>query len=219
MPPSSKRIYSGGLDTHEVVTRGQFTIQKVFGFPLTMQGLSYIFVAALASQLILAQGTRLHFGQCTFTANMDEIQQAFSDIRQAIQAEDTTDDVRLLPKSSLRRIQVLIAPINLPFEAQESCCFLRHMLRFYVETVFKHHTPSNSLIQRRTSRLANSFLSIKRDLRQCHSEMRCHCGEESRIQMQKMQNTFENLTLRAAAVKAIGEIDILIEWMEQSHQN
>ncbi|XP_072338006.1 interleukin-20-like [Scyliorhinus torazame] len=173
-----------------------------------MQGLSYVFMVALASQLILAQGTRLHFGQCTLTANMAEIQQAFSDIRQAIQAEDTTDDVRLLPKSTFQRIQ-----------AQESCCFLRHMLRFYVEIVFKHHTPSNSLIERRTNILANSFLSIKRDLRQCHSEMRCHCGEESRVQMQKMQNTFENLTLRAAAVKAIGEIDILIEWMGQSHQN
>uniref|UniRef100_A0A8C4RU68 Uncharacterized protein n=1 Tax=Erpetoichthys calabaricus TaxID=27687 RepID=A0A8C4RU68_ERPCA len=51
----------------------------------------------------------------------------------------------------------------------ESCCFLRHTLRFYVEKVFSHYTASNSQIRRRASGLANSFLTIKRDLRQCVS--------------------------------------------------
>ncbi|XP_043572210.1 interleukin-20-like [Chiloscyllium plagiosum] len=175
-----------------------------------MNGLSAVFwlVAVTLFQPLLTQAKRLHFGRCSLAANTAEIQQAFSAIRQPIQMEDTADDVRLLAKSALQGIQ-----------AEESCCFLRHLLRFYVETVFKHHTPSSSLIERRTNTLANSFLSIKRDLRQCHAEMKCHCGEESRAMMKKIQNTFENLTLRAAAVKAIGEIDILIEWMEQDHHN
>ncbi|XP_020373695.2 interleukin-20-like [Rhincodon typus] len=175
-----------------------------------MNGLSALFwlTVVVLCEPFLTQARRLHFGRCSLTANIAEIQQAFSDIRRPIQMEDTADDVRLLTKSALQGIQ-----------AEESCCFLRHMLQFYVETVFKHHTPSSSLIERRTNTLANSFLSIKRDLRQCHAEMKCHCGEESRAKMKTIQNTFENLTLRAAAVKAIGEIDILIEWVEQDHQN
>ncbi|XP_041052040.1 interleukin 19 like [Carcharodon carcharias] len=174
-----------------------------------MKGLGTLFsLVVFVCQSNLSQAKRLHFGRCSLTANLPEIQRAFSDIRQGIQAEDIIDDVRILTKSTLHGIQ-----------AEESCCFLRHMLRFYVETVFKHHAPSSSLIERRTNILANSFLSIKRDLRQCHADMKCHCGENSRTKIQNIQNTFENLAVRAAAVKAIGEINILIEWMEQSHQN
>ncbi|XP_067913692.1 interleukin-20-like [Heterodontus francisci] len=206
------RGIKGGVSKTEHLSISSEEEEEGGGFLLliTMKGLGALFSLAVlfACQPILAQAKRLHFGRCSLTVNMPEIQQAFSDIRQAIQAEDTADDVRLLTKSTFHGIQ-----------AEESCCFLRHMLRFYVETVFKHHTPSSSLIERRTNTLANSFLSIKRDLRQCHAEMKCHCGEESRVKMKKMQSTFENLNLEDAAVKAIGEINILIEWMDRSHQS
>ncbi|XP_078251696.1 interleukin-20-like [Rhinoraja longicauda] len=172
-----------------------------------MHGLSvvYIMVAVLASQPLTAQGRRMRFGQCEVTASLDQIQQAFLEIKQAIQAEDATDDVRLLTRSLFQTI-----------EAQESCCFLRHMLRFYVETVFRHHTPSSPLMERRTSSLANYFLSIKILLRQCHDELKCHCAEATREKVKLIQDAFEKMELNAAAVKAIGEIDILIEWMHQA---
>ncbi|XP_032898122.1 interleukin-20-like [Amblyraja radiata] len=131
-------------------------------------------------------------------------------------------------------------PVCCPVQTQESCCFLRHMLRFYVETVFRHHTPSSPLMERRTSCLANCFLSIKILLRQClffamqHDEMRCHCAEETREKIKLIQDAFEKvgdwclrpvltndpvpfqMDLNAAAVKAIGEINILIDWMQQA---
>ncbi|XP_067913816.1 interleukin-20-like [Heterodontus francisci] len=155
-----------------------------------------------------AETKRLHFGQCTLMVNLQEIRDYFSEIKQIIQAEDTITDIRFLTESLFQGIQ-----------AEESCCFLRHMLRFYVETVFKHHTPSSSLIERRTSSLANSFLSIKRDLRQCSAQLQCHCGEESKVRIEEIHNAFENLDFNTAAVKAIGEVDSLIHWMAQSHQN
>ncbi|XP_007897814.1 interleukin-20-like [Callorhinchus milii] len=103
--------------------------------------------------------------------------------------------------------------------AEESCCFLNHLLRFYVENVFKHYTPTSDLIKRKTSSLANSFLSVKRDLRQCHAQRKCNCGEQSRAQIKKIQNAFEMLDQRAATVKAYSEVDILIRWMHGFQRN
>ncbi|XP_032898123.1 interleukin-20-like [Amblyraja radiata] len=173
--------------------------------------LVYILVSVLASHPLVTQARRMMFGQCPVTANLDQIHHAFLEIKQAIQAEDASDDVRLLTRSLFQSI-----------ETQESCCFLRHMLRFYVETVFRHHTPSSPLMERRTSCLANCFLSIKILLRQClffamqHDEMRCHCAEETREKIKLIQDAFEKMDLNAAAVKAIGEINILIDWMQQA---
>ncbi|XP_072338007.1 interleukin-20-like [Scyliorhinus torazame] len=179
--------------------------------PAKMKGLGTVFLLALSGRIyqpVDAEPQRLHFGQCSLMVNLQEIRDYFSEIKHIIQAEDTIIDTRLLTESILHGI-----------EAQESCCFLRHMLRFYVETVFKHHTPSNSLMERTTSRLANSFLSIKRDLRQCSAELNCPCGEESKVRIEQIHNAFENLDFNAAAIKAIGEVNFLIHWMAQSHRN
>ncbi|XP_078276472.1 interleukin-20-like [Rhinoraja longicauda] len=150
---------------------------------------------------VAAQPNTLHLGSCSLNVDLQEIGDHFSEIRDTI-GEDTITGTRLLTDSLFHGIQ-----------AQESCCFLHHMLRFYVETVFRHHTPSSPLMERRTSSLANSFLRIKRDLRQCKSQLRCHCGEVSMSKAEEMHNTFQMLELRAAAVKAIGEVDSLIQWM------
>ncbi|XP_067863872.1 interleukin-20-like [Heptranchias perlo] len=178
--------------------------------PATMKGFGVFFCLAISvfiCQPLAAQTRRLHFGQCSLMVNLQEIREYFSEIRPIIQADDAITDIRLLTESIFHGIQ-----------AEESCCFLRHVLRFYVETVFKHHTSSSSLIERRTSSLANSFLSIKRDLRQCNAQLKCNCGEESKVNIARIQNAYESLDLNAAAVKAIGEVDVLIHWMAQSHQ-
>lgn len=53
------------------------------------------------------------------------------------------------------------------FQNTDSCCFLRQLLRFYIEKVFSGYTSSQSLHQRTTSVLANSFLSITKTLQAC----------------------------------------------------
>ncbi|XP_042198182.1 interleukin-20-like [Callorhinchus milii] len=146
---------------------------KVFGSFLCLT-----IVSVFVLQPLVAQSKRLHFGKCALSVDLPEIREYFSAIRQTVVTEDVSGHLRLLSKSTFHGIQ-----------AEDSCCFLRHLLRFYVENVFKHYTPTSDLIKRKTSSLANSFLSVKRDLRQC-------------------------LNQNAAVVKAIGEIDILIHWME-----
>lgn len=56
-----------------------------------------------------------------------------------------------------------------PPQPVESCCFLRMLLRLYVERVFSSSSLEQAHLRRSTSNLANSFLSIKKDLRQCVS--------------------------------------------------
>ncbi|KAJ6659937.1 hypothetical protein lerEdw1_018393, partial [Lerista edwardsae] len=72
------------------------------------------------------------------------------------QTQDNQTDVILLNRTVLQEIPVL-----------ESCCLFRHILRFYTERVFKHYQPTSNLLRRKTSTLANYFLSIKTSLKKC----------------------------------------------------
>ncbi|XP_048213709.1 interleukin-20 isoform X3 [Perognathus longimembris pacificus] len=76
-------------------------------------------------------------------------------------------------------------------EPSEKCCLLHHLLSLYLGRVFKNYQTSDHHTLRMISSLANSFLIIKKDLRIC-------------------------LEPRAAIVKALGELDILLRWMEES---
>ncbi|XP_043855287.1 interleukin-20-like isoform X1 [Dromiciops gliroides] len=73
----------------------------------------------------------------------------------------------------------------------ERCCFFRYLLRFYLDKVFKNYQTSNHHIRRKVSSIANSFLGIKRELRIC-------------------------LDGQKAVVKALGELDILLRWIERT---
>nr|XP_034369549.1 interleukin-20 isoform X2 [Arvicanthis niloticus] len=96
----------------------------------------------------------------------------------------------------------------------DRCCFLRHLVRFYLDRVFKvYQTPDHHTL-RKISSLANSFLIIKKDLSVCHSRMACHCGEEAMEKYNQILSHFTELELQAAVVKALGELGILLRWME-----
>ncbi|XP_021030448.1 interleukin-20 isoform X2 [Mus caroli] len=97
----------------------------------------------------------------------------------------------------------------------DRCCFLRHLVRFYLDRVFKvYQTPDHHTL-RKISSLANSFLIIKKDLSVCHSRMSCHCGEEAMEKYNQILSHFTELELQAAVVKALGELGILLRWMEE----
>ncbi|XP_032771607.1 interleukin-20 isoform X2 [Rattus rattus] len=125
----------------------------------------------------------LHLGSCVITANLQAIQQEFSEIRDSV--------------------------------LSDRCCFLRHLVRFYLDRVFKvYQTPDHHTL-RKISSLANSFLIIKKDLSVCHSHMSCHCGEEAMEKYNQILSHFTELELQAAVVKALGELGILLRWMEE----
>ncbi|CAO2636775.1 Il20 [Lemmus lemmus] len=56
----------------------------------------------------------------------------------------------------------------------ERCCLLRHLVRFYLDQVFKFYQNPDHHILRKTSSLANSFLIIKKDLSICVSRAWVH---------------------------------------------
>ncbi|XP_053509291.1 interleukin 19 like [Ictalurus furcatus] len=162
--------------------------------------------ALLASIWGSAMGRRLHLGSCALTVHTHELRHHFEQIRHNMITQDNHKGVRLLRGDTMKSLQ-----------PTDSCCFLRQLLRFYIEKVFSGYTSSQSLHQRTTSVLANSFLSMTKDLRACHAQMLCQCSQETNLKFDAIQETYDKLEVGAASVKAIGELDSLLEWLESFH--
>ncbi|KAI2659238.1 Interleukin-20 [Labeo rohita] len=148
-----------------------------------------------------AEGRRLHLGSCKVNIHTHELRHHFQHIRQNMISGDDHKGIRLLRKDVMNSLQ-----------ATESCCFLRQLLHFYMDKVFINYTSSHSLHRRTTSVLANSFLSITKDLR--HANAHCECGDDAKQKLTAIQTMYDKLDQSAGAVKAIGELDSLLEWME-----
>ncbi|RMB99291.1 hypothetical protein DUI87_24024 [Hirundo rustica rustica] len=103
-----------------------------------------------------------------------------------------------------------------PFPVPERCCITHQLFTFYVDKVFKHCTTEDSFVNRKISSIANSFLSARRKLGQCREQNNCACGEESREKFKQILANYEALNVTTAAMKSLGELDILLDWMEKS---
>ncbi|ELK37199.1 Interleukin-24 [Myotis davidii] len=99
---------------------------------------------------------------------------------EVLQAEDEIMDLRILKTESLRNTK-----------PADQCCLLRLYLRLYLGTVFKNYQPLDQHILRNVSSLANSFLTIKKDLRLCHARMTCPCGEEAMEKFNQILSRFK----------------------------
>ncbi|XP_003474822.1 interleukin-20 isoform X1 [Cavia porcellus] len=148
----------------------------------------------------------LHLGSCVIVTNLQEIQSEFSEIRDSVQASDRNTDFRILRSTGSLQ----------DTEPSDRCCLLRHLLRLYLDRVFKNYQTSDHHTLRKISSLANSFLTIKKDLQLCHTYMACHCGQEAAETHRQILSHFEQLEPQAAAVKVLGELDILLRWMEET---
>ncbi|XP_053462994.1 interleukin-20 [Nycticebus coucang] len=148
----------------------------------------------------------LHLGSCVISTNLQEIQNGFSEIRDSVQAKDGNMDIRILRRTGSLQ----------DTKPAGRCCLLRYLLRLYLDRVFKNYQTPDHHTLRKISGLANSFLTIKMDLRLCHAHMTCHCGEEAMKNYSHILSHFEELEPQAAAVKALGELDILLRWMEET---
>ncbi|KAJ7331733.1 hypothetical protein JRQ81_013913 [Phrynocephalus forsythii] len=158
----------------------------------------------LSGKTVIAEGKKLNFGQCELNSiSFRELRDNFDAIRQNVQTQDNRTDVVLLNRSVLHNVMM-----------SESCCLLRHLLRFYIERIFKHYETTSNMLVRKTSTLANAFLGIKANLRECHKQSRCACGEESHRRFKLFLQEYEKLDMRMATIKAMGEMDLLFAWME-----
>nr|XP_055040803.1 interleukin 19 like [Misgurnus anguillicaudatus] len=150
-----------------------------------------------------AQARKLHLGSCVANIHTHELRHHLQHIREGMVSGDDHKTIRLLRKDVMNNLQVT-----------ERCCFLKQLLHFYMDKVFINYTSGHSLHRRTTSVLANSFLGISKDLKACHANAHCECTEETRLKLHSIQNLYDKLDHKAAAVKAIGELDSLFEWLE-----
>ncbi|XP_006182377.2 interleukin-20 [Camelus ferus] len=169
------------------------------GLPLCL--LSAVFSLSWAPSASLKT---LHLGSCVITTNLQGIRSGFAEIQSTVQTKDEILDIRILKKT--HSLQDTTPAYQ--------CCLLRHILRLYLDRVFKNYQTPDHHVLRKVSSLANSFLAIKKDLRLCHAHLTCPCGEEAMEKYSQILSHFEELQPQAAVVKALGELDILLRWIE-----
>uniref|UniRef100_A0A8C3R910 Interleukin 19 n=1 Tax=Cyanoderma ruficeps TaxID=181631 RepID=A0A8C3R910_9PASS len=107
-------------------------------------------------------------------------------------------------------------PLNSFSQSSDRCCMAHQLFTFYVDKVFKHCRTEDSFVNRKISSIANSFLSARRKLGQCREQNNCVCGEESTEKFKQILANYEGLNVTSAAMKSLGELDILLDWMEKS---
>ncbi|NXI74691.1 IL20 protein, partial [Anseranas semipalmata] len=159
------------------------------------------------SILMPAAGNKMfHFGLCRISMSVTEIRSGFAAIKANIQARDP-----------IRTLSILSHPHSLhKVKSSDRCCIIHNLFNFYMDKVFKHCQTEDSYINRKISSIANSFLSIKRKLEQCHNQNKCLCGQESTEKIKQILVNYEGLNITSAAIKSLGELDILLDWMEKS---
>ncbi|XP_061584607.1 interleukin 19 like [Cololabis saira] len=145
----------------------------------------------------------LHVDSCSVNVHIHELRKYYSEIRSNAISGDDDIGVKLLDRSLIKDV-----------EAGQTCCFLRLLLRFYVERVFSNYPTSHRQQQRCYSALANAFVSIRRDMHQCH----CHCEEETHRRIDSLHTEFDKLQIPQAAKKAVGELDTILDWLEGLRQ-
>uniref|UniRef100_A0A3Q4ANB6 Interleukin family protein n=1 Tax=Mola mola TaxID=94237 RepID=A0A3Q4ANB6_MOLML len=144
----------------------------------------------------VTQGRHLLLNACSVNVHTQELHKYYSHIRSNA-------------VSSMQH-PTLFFMINFVFQEGQTCCFLRLVLRFYVERVFGNYASSQPQHQRSSSALANAFVSIRRDMHKCH----CHCTEETQRTVDSLDAAFNKLDMNKAAQKAVGELDTVLDWLE-----
>ncbi|XP_075766385.1 interleukin-20-like [Pelodiscus sinensis] len=147
----------------------------------------------------------VHSGHCMISVNVKEIRASFTAIKATIQARD-----------AVRTISILSYPSSLHnFTSTDRCCIVHHLLQFYVDKVFRHCEIEDSQVNRKISSIANSFLSIKKKFRRCHEQNVCSCGEEATEKYKQILTNYGQMNITSAAMKSLGELDILLDWLEK----
>ncbi|XP_075853015.1 interleukin-24 isoform X2 [Microcebus murinus] len=156
-----------------------------------------------------ARGQEFRFGSCRAKGvDLQELWEAFWAVKDAVQAQDNITSARLLRREVLQDVS-----------DAESCHLIQALLKFYLNTVFKHYYKRT--VEFRTlksfSTLANNFIAIKSQLRPSENEM-FPVTERAHGRFLLFQRAFRRLDREAAVTKAFGEVDILLTWMERFYR-
>nr|XP_056700813.1 interleukin-20-like [Euleptes europaea] len=83
-----------------------------------------------------------------------------------------------------------------------------------MDKVFRQCETENLHVNRKISGIANSFLSTEKQLRQCEDHNICNCGEYAMNKFKQIISNYEQMDVTSAATKALGELDILLDWLD-----
>nr|KAF6413355.1 interleukin 24 [Molossus molossus] len=156
------------------------------------------------------QGQGFQFGPCRVEGVvLQELWQAFWAMKDIVQAQDNIMNVRLLRREVLQNVS-----------DAESCYLVRALLNFYLNTVFKnYHKKATELrILKSFSTLANNFIVILSKLQPSQENEMFSIRESARRRFLLFQRAFKKLDKEAAQIKAFGEVDFLLTWMQRFYQ-
>ncbi|XP_027727200.1 interleukin-19 [Vombatus ursinus] len=171
---------------------------KLSGFPLCL----------LCATLFLWLAHAGSLKRCQISMDMHHIEKSFHRIKNTIQMKDVFQNVTILSASETL---YNITPSDV-------CCMTKDVLGLYVDKVFRNHEESDPRIQRGLSTIANSFLHIRNALEQCKNQRNCDCQKEATEKFQIIVGNYEQMEVKAAAIKALGELDILLSWISRNYR-
>ncbi|XP_007171626.2 interleukin-19 [Balaenoptera acutorostrata] len=162
----------------------------------------------LGAMIFLCSAHARGLRRCVISLDMRRIEESFRGIKNAIQAKDTFQNVTILSTSETLHS---IKPLDV-------CCVTKNLLAFYVDRVFKDHQELSPQILRRISSIANSFLYMQKTLQQCQEQRLCRCSQEATNATRIIHDYYDQLEVRSAAIKSLGELDVFLAWIDKNHQ-
>ncbi|EGW00966.1 Interleukin-24 [Cricetulus griseus] len=102
----------------------------------------------------------------------------------------------------------------------ESCYLVHSLLKFYLNTVFKnyHSKIAKVKILKSFSSLANNFIDIVSKLQPSKDKDMLSISESAHRRFMLFRRAFKQMDTEVALVKAFGEVDILLTWMQKFYQ-
>ncbi|XP_031196315.1 interleukin-24 [Mastomys coucha] len=152
------------------------------------------------------QAEKFQFGPCQVTGvSLSQLWGAFRTVKNTVQTQDDITSVQLLKPQVLQNVS-----------GAESCYLARRLLRFYLETVFKnyHSKIAKSKVWNSFSTLANNFKAIESKLQPHKDNALRPIIDSARQRFSLFHRAFKQLNTEVALVKAFGEVDILLSWMQ-----
>ncbi|XP_036057825.1 interleukin-24 [Onychomys torridus] len=176
-----------------------------------LQTLSCLILILLVwNQVPGLQGHEFRFGPCRVEGVvLSELWEAFWAMKNTVQTQDDITSVRLLKSQVLQNVSDV-----------ESCYLVHSLLKFYLNTVFKnyHSKVAKFKISKSFSTLANNFLVIVSKLQPSKEEHMLSISESAHRRFLLFRKAFKQMDTEAALVKAFGEMDILLTWMQNFYQ-
>ncbi|CAH7197810.1 interleukin-24 [Phodopus roborovskii] len=168
------------------------------------------FLLLVWNQMPGFQGHELRFGPCRVEGVvLSELWEAFWAAKSTVQNQDDITSVRLLKPQILQDVS-----------DAESCYLVHSLLKFYLNTVFKNYHSKIAKFKtlKSFSSLANNFLVIASKLQPSKDKDMLSISESAHRRFMLFCRAFKQMDTEAALVKAFGEVDILLTWMQKFYQ-